>query len=227
MKTSDRSDTNLRSHLFYRHNKHDLLYESQKEQKPIKDVSNKIDTDKKILIDKKLVESIIKDARPFGDFKKRGMLEFLKELSPNYKPLSRQTVAKRLKKNYKEYITNLKLILNQINKIALTSDLWQNRNGTHFLTLTAHFFDLNLEYVSLIISFKRFTGRKLSDKLERFITKELDKLNISDKIVSITTDNGADVKKATSVHFGTRISCFAHNLNLTVKNSLKFWNKVW
>ena len=36
--------------------------------------------------------------RPFNDFSKPGMKAFLKELIPGYKPLSRRTIPKRLKK---------------------------------------------------------------------------------------------------------------------------------
>ena len=42
-------------------------------------------------------------------------------------------------------------------------------------------------------------------------------LEIGDKIVSITRDNAADIKKATLSGFGEPISCIAHNMNLRVK----------
>ena len=104
--------------------------------------------------------------------------------------------------------------------ISLTCDLWQNRNSIHFLTLTAHFFDLNHEFVSLIVSFRRFRGQKLSERLKNFIKSELYRLDITNKIISITTDSGAYIKKATNGDdFGLRVSCLAHKLNLTIKNS--------
>lgn len=74
-----------------------------------------------------------------------------------------------------------------------------------------------------MICFRRLFGRHNSSKLERFITYELQRLYITNKIVSITTDNCADTKKATRNKFGIRISCFAHILHLTVKNGLKLW----
>ena len=135
-------------------------------------------------------------------------------------------VAKNLKKKYKKRFNQLKKLLTFVQAISLTCDLWQKRNATHFLTLTAHFFDPNHEYVSLIVSFRRFKGQKLSERLKEYIKLELIRLEIEGKVVSITTDSGADIKKATSGDdFGIRIPCLAHKLNLTIKNSLKLWSK--
>ena len=94
---------------------------------------------------------------------------------------------------------------------------------TNHLCITAHFFDKNFKYVSIIIGFRKFFGRHLSVKLETFIRKELRLLDVPiTKIESITCDNGADIKKA-AAEISTRISYMAHHLNLAVKNGLNLW----
>ena len=115
----------------------------------------------------------------------------------------------------------------KIESIALTTDLWRNKNGYYFLVLTAHFFDKNMNYRSVIVSFRKFSTVHSSDKIKKFIIKELEKLNIKQKIVAITTDNEAAVKKATTslTNRCERFSCMAHNLNLAVQNGLKIWEK--
>jgi hypothetical protein len=60
-------------------------------------------------------------------------------------------------------------------------------------------------------------GRHLAKRLKSFIELEINSLELGDKIVSITRDNAADIKKATLSGFGEPISCIAHNMNLTVK----------
>ena len=83
----------------------------------------------------------------------------------------------------------------------------EKKNLQYYLTLTAHFFDCDFNYFSLIIAFRKFVGRHLKERLKAFIENELKSLNISEKISVITTDNVADVKSATSSGFGIRISC--------------------
>ena len=60
-------------------------------------------------------------------------------------------------------------------------------------------------------------GRHLAKKLTNFLQREVNSYKIKDKIVTITRDNAADIKKATISGFGESISCIAHNMNLTLK----------
>ena len=55
------------------------------------------------------------------------------------------------------------------------------------------YFGLN----SFVLSFRRFYPRHLSKELKDTIMKELNKLDILSKCVSITTDSGSDIKSAT------------------------------
>lgn len=124
----------------------------------------------------------------------------------------------------------LKKYIETIPHIALTTDLWKNKKQEYFLTLTGHFLTDQNEYESIILSFRKFNKLHNADNISQFIIKELDELNIQDKIVSITSDNEAAVKKAINL-IGEKnkniewISCMCHNLNLTVKNGLKLWSK--
>jgi hypothetical protein len=85
-----------------------------------------------------------------------------------------------------------------------------------------------LDYITLIVSFKKFYKRHFSVNLEKFIIAELDKLGITEKVISITTDSGADIKKAAS-NLGNnilRFSCTAHNINLVVQKSFCMWKII-
>ncbi|CAF2033783.1 unnamed protein product [Rotaria magnacalcarata] len=58
-------------------------------------------------------------------------------------------------------------------------------------------------------------------RLRRFISNELEKFKIKNKICAITTDNGPDIRAAAlTTDFGIRLSCVAHDLNLTIKSAL-------
>ena len=79
----------------------------------------------------------------------------------------------------------------------------------------------------MVLSFRKFAKSHSASNIAVFIQKELNKLNIIDQVVSITTDNEATVALAGSnINEGLkRISCLCHNLNLAIKNELKLWIK--
>ena len=131
-------------------------------------------------------------------FQKIGMQKFLKIAVPGYNAPHRKTVAKHFKKEYIDYRKELKKIFEKIDFIAITTDLWKSRNGSHFICITAHFFDDYFNLHSILISFRRFYLRHLAIHLKNMITRELNKLNILEKIVAVTTDNAKDIKKSGS-----------------------------
>lgn len=152
------------------------------------------------------------------------MSNFLETIKPGYRGPTRQTVRKRLDKMYQEKRSLLKETFKTIDCLSLTTDLWMNSRRNYFVVLTAHYLDKDYHHVSSVISFRRFCGRHLSTRLKSFLLNEIRKLNIESKIISITTDDGSDIKSATSSYeFGIRFSCDAHNINRTISNGLSLW----
>jgi len=181
-----------------------------------------LDKSERKALDKLILDAVIVDSRPFGDFRKPGISKVLKRLANGYKPRGRLYNSKKLKCTFKDQREKLKKIFSKIEHIALTSDLWKNKPLEHFVTLTAHFFDKNFDLHSMVIDFEKFPGRHFGKAIKSHLIKQLNKLNILNKIVGITTDNGSDIKNATINGFGTRFSCFAHNLSLTAKSVISF-----
>ncbi|CAF3812608.1 unnamed protein product, partial [Rotaria sordida] len=97
----------------------------------------------------------------------------------------------------------------------------------HFISLTAHTFTHHYEHVSIVLGFRRIIGPHSSTLIENYIQYELDRLGIQpQQIISITTDNGSNMKKAAAtLRFGNPISCMAHNLNLVVSKGLCLWSE--
>ena len=145
-------------------------------------------------LDKALIYAIIRDCRCFGDFRKPGFQHFLKVAFPglHYKGPRRSTIRRHLQVLYRLHRKELKRRFESVDDIALTTDTWSNNRRSHFVCITAHFYD-DFEYRSIIISFRRFIGRTLAFRMRFFIRNELLKLNISSKIRSITTDNGVSL----------------------------------
>lgn len=167
-----------------------MLYPSQRSRYQIKPQA--LSTQLKKQLDDALIYAIIKDSRPFGDFRKTGFQHFLKVILPdtNYKGPHRTTVKKRMATLYKSYRQVLIDELSSVSDIALTTDCWSSPSRVHFICITAHYYDKEFRYISKVISFRRFIGRSFAARLRQFIRSELKKLHITNKICSITTDNG-------------------------------------
>ncbi|CAF2008022.1 unnamed protein product [Rotaria magnacalcarata] len=199
------SEANLRSHLARQHKLTHVLYPSQRLQNQVKPQA--LSSGLKKTLDNDLIYSIIKDSRPFGDFRKAGFQHFLQVVLPdtNYKDPHRITVKKRMEALYSFYSKVLIEEFSSLSDIALTADSWSSPCRAHFI----------------LISFRRFIGRGFVVRIRQFIRSELKKLKISDKICSITTDNGANIKLAANVkEFGIHIPCLAHGIHLTAVNGL-------
>ena len=219
------SDANLRKHLAtLSHLVPNVLFTSQKKRSSkYKDPT--ISRERKIELHTAAINCIIRDGLPFGVFRRSGMSQFLQTAVPGYIGPDRRKVRRKIAALYSWYTTRLRSVLRQVGSLALTCDLWRSSQRVHYLSLTGHFFTDDFENMSIVLSCRRIIGRHVASTIERYIQFELDRLRIrQEQIVSITTDNGSDVKKATSASkFGDRISCMAHNLNLVVKNGLCLW----
>ncbi|CAF4645497.1 unnamed protein product, partial [Rotaria socialis] len=222
-KSNQLSDTNLRSHLGRAHKFTDFLYPSQRPTKQLPEEETlSVSGQNKKALDTAAIQAIIEDSHAFNIFRKSGMQKFLSLATPGYRGPNRKTVVKRLKSMYKERRSTIRNNLSSISDISLSVDIWKSIRQDHFLCLSAHYYDDHYEANSHVISFRRFLGTHYSDRIEQFISHEIEKLNIEAKIRSITTDNGADIRLAAQnqLKFGTRISCLIHVLNLVVQNGM-------
>ncbi len=96
----------MRTHLYSNHKdlyEPDILLHSSQLNRIKRKRSAEIDNDKKKEIDNAILDAIIIDGRPHGDFSKNGMKKFLEIGIPGYKPPCRSTIKSRLKTKYNFY----------------------------------------------------------------------------------------------------------------------------
>ena len=171
------------------------------------------------------IQAILRDNLPFGAFKKKGMAKFVDELRPGYVGPDRKTVRWHLTRFYYAMKSALRKYFQQILKIALTADLWKALTLYHYITVTAHWFDIDFFYHSTVLGFRVVHERHVAKNLGHIIKLELQDFEIPiSKISSITTDNGADIKKSAKSEFKESWSCLLHILNLIVQNGLALWS---
>ncbi|CAF3380730.1 unnamed protein product [Rotaria socialis] len=188
--------------------------------------SNVIKPERKLELDKAALECIIMDGRQFGDFRRAGMSKFLNVICPGYHGPSRKTVRRQLGLSYHKYRKELCATLASVRAIAITVDI-RTKKQTSFICLTGHAFNKKYESIPIVLGFRRLSGAHRANNLKNYIIYEMQQLDIEEKVCAIVSDNGSDIKKAINdIKPGERFSCFAHDINLVVKNGLKIWEPI-
>lgn len=222
------SDANLRKHLASSiHKVPNVLFVSQTKTGAKTPHVPIIAPERKRELHAAAVQCIIRDGLSFRSFRNAGMSEFLAVAIPGYLGPHRKTVRRTISTLYGAHTMALRNVFKSVSSLALTTDIWKSSQRIHYISLTAHVLNDDFECVPIVIGCRHLIGRHFASNLSRYIKYELNRVGISnDQIVSITTDNGSDIKKATSsFDFGRRIACMAHNLNLVVKKGLCLWKK--
>ncbi|KAJ8971935.1 hypothetical protein NQ314_000468 [Rhamnusium bicolor] len=116
---------------------------------------------------------------------------------------------------YNESASRLKAILYDIKHVSVTTDIWSSDSNVANLTLTCHFIHGN-ELNARVLSTKELTSSHTGENIAATITTILSEWNIFDKIVTIVSDNGINIKNAINEYiYKYHHPCVAHTLNLT------------
>jgi|GEM_PF-1403063 len=123
------------------------------------------------------------------------------------------------------YTLATKQIIDLISKtsdtVSLTLDIWSSRAHDSYLGITCHWLTDSFELHEIVLEIGELDDHCASDIVES-VNSVLDKFNINyQKIFSITTDNGANVKSAIQQMGITNVKCAGHTLQLSVNLGLK------
>ena len=172
----------------------------------------------------KILYMICKDSQPVATVEREGFQELIKYVAPNYKLPCRKTFSRRLDEKYEKMSNDYKKTLKSIKDITLTTDLWSDTLNTRsFLGITAHYLE-GSEIISVVIGVYEFELAHTSANLEEKLREVCTEWGIDpDNIITIVTDNAANIVKAVEDFVGKRkcLGCCAHKINLVATNSIK------
>jgi hypothetical protein len=216
---------NLRRHLYVRH-QIDVGYSSNRSHtKKSSPIVSTLTQERRDQIDYSILQCIVRGGLPYNHFAHPWFHSLFDSMLPGYRAPDRRTITRRVHILYRDYIKDIKSVLPKDAPLAYTTDLWKSPTRNHYICLTVHVFNKSLHPVSLLLSFRRMTGRKLSKNINDYIAYELERFGLTHcSHAGITTDNASDMKAATSHgNFGLRFPCIAHTLNLIVHHRLCLW----
>lgn len=188
-------------------------------------LSTALSDEKKRKLYEATINCIILDSRPWGDFKRIGMQQFLRAAVPGYTGPASRTVQRNLSKLYKEKKEDFKNELSETPNLSITADLRKSEERRDYLCITAHWMSGDFLSESKVLSFRNFNGRHCGKSIRTHMEQIINEFDLSGKITSTTTANGSNIRLATTKRriFGVRINCLAHALNLTILNGLHLW----
>ncbi|CAG8492855.1 2695_t:CDS:2, partial [Gigaspora rosea] len=113
------------------------------------------------------------------------------------------------------------LILETSDTVSLTFDIWSSRAHDSYIRITCHWLTESFELHKIILEIGELDDHYASDIVES-VEFVFDKFKINhQKIFSITTNNGANVKSAVQQIGITNVKCAGHMLQLSVNLGLK------
>ncbi|CAG8623251.1 18842_t:CDS:2 [Gigaspora rosea] len=127
--------------------------------------------------------------------------------------------------DFKLLLKATKQIMDLISKtsdtVSLTLDIWSSRAHDSYLGIMCHWLTDLFELHEIVLEIGELDDHCTTDIVES-VNSVLDKFNINrQKIFSITTDNGANVKSTIQQIGITNIKCAGHTLQLSVNLGLK------
>ena len=168
---------------------------------------------------------LAKDGQPEYSVEKPGFKQMVKTFCHRYQLpsrnyFSRTAIPKLFSETYQR-IQNT-LASQKVSCFSATTDLWTSCAKDPFLSFTLHHISPQWELHSNCLCTRYVvddhTGENLKDSLlEIFAEWGLNQ----EQLVAITTDSGANVKLACRLLRWKRLSCFGHNLDLSVSKGLQ------
>ncbi|XP_026028480.1 zinc finger BED domain-containing protein 1-like [Astatotilapia calliptera] len=112
--------------------------------------------------------------------------------------------------------------LSQAENYASTTDLWSSRTTEPYMSFTVHFLTEDFELKTRCLETVYFPDSHTSENIAHVLREVLASWDLKeDRQVCITTDNGANVVRATELNNWVRLQCFGHRLHLAIENSIK------
>ena len=139
---------------------------------------------------------IASDLLPLSTVESVHFGHFIQKVDPRYQLPSRKHLTQKLLHSKMTSLHNsLCKELNQANHLAITIDLWSNRQMKAFLGITAHYI-IDWEMKSAMLACRRMKGSHTSDNIYESFEETMASFHISGKLNAIVTDNAANMSKA-------------------------------
>nr|CAI5866895.1 unnamed protein product [Callosobruchus analis] len=168
-----------------------------------------------------LIKLIVWDYQPLRIVEDKGFREFVKKLNPLYSVPSRKMLTSKLiPELYQTEVDKLQQKLSAVDHVSVTTDLCTSDSTKHYITVTIHLIH-NAQLHASALQTSEVQGSQIGSHLASELMDVFNKWHITQKIATVVSDNGTNIKSAINDHLHKHHHpCVAHTLNLSVKDGL-------
>jgi hypothetical protein len=116
----------------------------------------------------------------------------MKWMNNSYESIGRKTIKNECMKVYESEKDLLKKTLRDAESISLTTDLWTSNQNVQYMSLVAHYIDVNWELQCCVLNFVELDPPHTGVVIYQAIFECLVEWNIEDKLITITLDNASN-----------------------------------
>ncbi|KAJ4933657.1 hypothetical protein JOQ06_030481 [Pogonophryne albipinna] len=110
-----------------------------------------IHVDWKRELDGALVNMVVKDSQPFSIVDDCGFKELVALLDPRYTLPSRRVLKEMVVKRYEEEKMKAKALMQRVEAVSLTADMWTSINMDAYLAVTYHYVDYSAKLATVLL----------------------------------------------------------------------------
>ncbi|XP_044005563.1 zinc finger BED domain-containing protein 4-like [Aphidius gifuensis] len=171
-----------------------------------------------------LLHMLVTCKLPLYFVEKRSFKRFIKFLAPHYTLPSRKTFKSLIRKTYANLKSNF--ITNRIDKAlsnCMTCDNWSDNKSQSYLGVTLHYVTPEFELRNTNIGVFPMEGSYTAVNIGSCLEQVLKDFNINkSKVLSVSTDSAANIKRAIADVFGEDkwLPCHSHILSHLVPDAL-------
>lgn len=123
---------------------------------------------------------------------------------------------------YEKVRAELKEKIKTAPAVCLTTDCWTSNTTTSYMSVTCHYIQEDWKLHSNLLDCFAVTQQHTADNLAQELSSVAQEWGIEGKIVACVTDNASNIVKAVKDELKwNHVRCFAHILNLIVRNAIQ------
>ncbi|KAE8739554.1 hypothetical protein FOCC_FOCC014937 [Frankliniella occidentalis] len=151
---------------------------------------------------------------PLSLVEKEGFIRLCHTLRPGYKPPGRKALTNNyIPKLYLSTKENIESMLAEANWVALSSDTWTSVADDSYVGLSAHMIDNKWQLFAFTLNCRAFNEDHTGIKLKEWFNETLRDWHIDlNKVVSVSIDNGDNIRLAVDLLGKPSMRCFGHTL---------------